>query len=167
VLNPRLERESMKQTVVDVLMYLFENIIGDETHVDPERDLIVNRLEQLGFPQREILRAFNWLEDLADIQYDPNSDEPGANSTRIYSDQEKLILDQECIGFLISLEETGILTPITRELILDSVVTLDVELDIEELKWIAMIVLYSYPGEENAYLWMESMVFDQFVNYMH
>ncbi len=157
----------MKQTVVDVLMYLFENIIGDETHVDPERDLIVNRLEQLGFPQREILRAFDWLEDLADLQHDPSGDEPSADAVRIYSDQEKLILDQECIGFLIYLEEAGILTPATRESILDSIVALDVELDIEELKWIAMIVLYSHPDEENAYTWMESMVFDQLVSYMH
>ena len=135
--------------------------------VDPERDLIVTRLEQLGFPQREILRAFDWLEDLADIQYDQNSGEPGADSIRIYSDQEKLFLDQECISFMIYMEESGILTPSTRELILDSVIALDVELDIEELKWIAMIVLYSHPGEENAYAWMESMVFDQLVDYMH
>ena len=157
----------MKQTVVDVLMYLFENIIGEDTHIDPERDLVVNRLEEMGFPQHEILRAFDWLEDLADIQHESSGKEQQAHSIRIYSDLEKMILDQESIGFLIFLEEAGILTPVTRELILDSIIALDVELDIEQLKWIVMIVLYSHPGEENAYAWMESMVFDQLVSYMH
>ena len=145
----------MKQNVVDVLMYLFENIIGEDTHIDPERDLVVNRLEELGFPQHEILRAFDWLEDLSDIQHESTGREQQAQSIRIYSDLEKMILDQESIGFLIFLEESGILTPVTREL------------DIEQLKWIVMIVLYSHPGEENAYAWMESMVFDQLVSYMH
>ncbi|MDH5484980.1 MAG: DUF494 domain-containing protein [Gammaproteobacteria bacterium] len=157
----------MKQTVVDVLMYLFENIIGEETPVDPEREMVVDQLEELGFPQHEILRAFDWLEDLADIQNE--SGESGAESTsiRIYSELEKLLLDPECIGFLIFLEQSGILTATTRELILDRVIALDVELDIEQLKWIVMIVLYSQPGEQNAYAWMESMVFDQIVDYMH
>ena len=157
----------MKQNVVDVLMYLFENIIGEETHIDPERELVVNRLEELGFPQHEIRRAFDWLEDLTDIQQESTGRQQQAHSIRIYSDLEKLILDQESIGFLMFLEENGILTPTTRELIMDSIIALDVELDIEELKWIVMIVLYSHPGEENAYAWMESMVFDQLVSYMH
>ena len=71
------------------------------------------------------------------------------------------------MGFLIFLEHSGILTPITRELILDRVIALDTQLEIEQLKWIVMIVLYSHPGEENAYAWMESLVFDQIVDYMH
>ena len=36
------------------------------------------------------------------------------------------------------------------------------ELDIEQLKWIVMIVLHTHPGEEDAYTWMESLVFDDF-----
>jgi len=157
----------MKQNVVDVLMYLFENIIGEETHIDPERELVVNQLEEMGFPQHEILRAFDWLEDLSDIQHEATGREQQAQSIRIYSELEKMILDQESIGFLMFLEDNGILTPVTRELIMDSIIALDVELDIEQLKWIVMIVLYSHPGEENAYAWMESMVFDQLVSYMH
>lgn len=157
----------MKQTVVDVLMYLFENIIGEEAHVDPERDLIASQLEEMGFPQHEIMRAFDWLEDLAEIQHESTGRQQQAQSIRIYSELEKLILDQQSIGFLIYLEESGILTATTRELIMDSIIALDVELDIEQLKWIVMIVLYSHPGEENAYAWMESMVFDQLVSYMH
>jgi Smg protein len=157
----------MKQTVVDVLMYLFENMIDEETSFDPERDQIVDHLEELGFPQHEILHAFDWLEDLADLQLHAIENDSLTSSLRVYSELEKMLLDAECIGFLIYMEQSGILTPATRELILDRVISLDVELDIEQLKWIAMIILHSHPGEENAFARIESMVFDQVLDYMH
>lgn len=157
----------MKQTVVDVLMYLFENIIGEDIPLDSENVLVFDRLEEMGFPQHEILRAFDWLQDLADIEQSSPAAEELSSSVRVYSDLEKLLLDTECIGFLMYLEETGLLTAATRELILDRVIALDVELDVEQLKWIVMIVLYSHPDEENAFAWMESMVFDPVVSYMH
>ena len=157
----------MKQTVVDVLMYLFENIIGEDLPFDAENILVFDRLEEMGFPQHEILRAFDWLQDLADIEQKPLSTEEQLTSVRVYSELEMMLLDPECVGFLMYLEETGLLTATTRELILDRVIALDVELDVEQLKWIVMIVLYSHPDEENAFAWMESMVFDPIVSYMH
>ncbi len=156
----------MKQTAVDVLMYLFENFIEDETVIDPHRHELLDELEQLGFPLHEIRKAFNWLEELIVVQDSMRSPRK-TTSTRIFSDLEKQLLDPECLGFLMHLENSDILTTTTRELVLDRVVALDVELDMEQLKWIVMIVLYNHPGEENAYAWMESMVFEQNVNYMH
>lgn len=157
----------MKQNVVDVLMYLFENFIGEENLISPESDIVIDKLEQLGFPQHEILKAFDWLEDLAIIQQETPEDENKETSFRVFSELERELLDKECMGFLIFLEHSGILTQVTRELILDRVIALDTQLEIEQLKWIVMIVLYSHPGEENAYAWMESLVFDQIVDYMH
>ena len=157
----------MKQTVVDVLMYLFENIIGEDIPFDPDSMLVFDRLEEMGFPQHEILRAFDWLQDLADIDLSDASATDLTSSVRVYSELEMLLLDPECIGFLMYLEQTGLLTANTRELILDRVIALDVELDVEQLKWIVMIVLYSHPDEENTFAWMESMVFDPIVSYMH
>ena len=157
----------MKQTVVDVLMYLFENIIGEDIPFDPDSMLVFDRLEEMGFPQHEILRAFDWLQDLADIELSDTTATDITSSVRVYSELEMLLLDPECIGFLMYLEQTGLLTATTRELILDRVIALDVELDVEQLKWIVMIVLYSHPDEENTFAWMESMVFDPIVSYMH
>ena len=162
----------MKQNVVDVLMYLFENIIADDNPVFPEHEHMFDRLEDMGFPQHEIFLAFDWLEDLAEIHTDQliSADYAQAVNTqavRVYSDLETMLLEPESISFLMQLEQKLIITPVSREIILDRVIALDVELDIEQLKWIVMIVLYSHPGEENAYAWMESMVFDQLVSYMH
>lgn len=157
----------MKQTVVDVLMYLFENIIGEDLPFDSDNVLVFDRLEEMGFPQHEILRAFDWLHELSDLEEKTADTKDISNSIRIYSELEKQMLDPESIGFLIHLEQTGLLNATSRELILDRVIALDVELDVEQLKWIVMIVLYSHPDEENAYAWMESMVFDPIISYMH
>jgi len=155
----------MKQNVVDVLMYLFENIITDENPVLPENEHMFDRLEDLGFPQHDILLAFDWLEDLAKIHTDllsSSTDKPVINSqsVRIYSELEKMLLEPDCISFLIHLEQNQVISDVSREVILDRVTALDVELELEQLKWIIMIVLYSQPGEENAYAWMENLIFD-------
>jgi len=155
----------IKQSVVDVLMFLFERYLGDEesnetSRVTEERDRIQIRLEEMGFHNKEINQAFDWLEDLADLQDEEQFTPLKETSTRIYSEQEKKLIGMESIGFLTFLEQTGILTSVTRELILDRVVALGHPLDPEQLKWIIMIVLHSQPGEENSLALMEDFIFD-------
>lgn len=161
----------MKQNVVDVLMYLFENIITDENPIFPEHEHMFDRLEDMGFPQHEIFLAFDWLEDLAEIhagQLISENYEKAVNTqaVRVYSDLEKMLLEPDSISFLMQLEQKLIISPVSREIILDRVIALDVELELEQLKWIMMIVLYSQPGEETAYAWMENLVFESNLSYM-
>ncbi len=166
----------IKQSVVDVLMFLFERYLGDDelsetSRVTDERDSIQIRLEEMGFRNTEINQAFDWLEDLAGLQANIEADEEFVpikeTSTRIYSKEEKKLIGVESIGFLNFLEQTRILTPVTRELILDRVVALGHPLDSEQLKWIIMIVLHSHPGEENALAMMEDFIFDESIDQIH
>jgi Smg protein len=157
----------IKQSVVDVLMFLFERYLDEDNEAMDERDDVSGRLEEMGFHNREIDRAFDWLEDLATIQDGHHYPQINAGSIRIFSDEEKAVLNSESIEFIMYLEQAGILTSVTRELVLDRVIALDNELDTEQLKWIVMIVLHSHPGEENAYAWMESLIFDEQVDLMH
>ena len=156
----------IKQSVVDVLMFLFEQYLGDDNEVIDERDHMQVRLEEVGFEDREIDLAFDWLEELATIRDDKDFAPLQENSIRVFSEEEKDILNEDCRGFIMHLEQSGILTPVTRELVLDRVIALDHPLNMEQLKWIVMIVLHTHPGEENAFAWMESLVFDEFVDYM-
>ena len=160
----------LKQSVVDVLMFLFERYLDDEAAenglVTDKRDSIQLRLEEIGFHNQEINQAFDWLEDLATIQDGGHYAPVNLSSIRIFSDEEKALLNDESLSYLVYLEQSGILTPVTRELILDRVIALDNELDIEQLKWIVLIVLHSHPGEENAYAWMESIMFDEVTDYI-
>ena len=161
----------IKQSVVDVLMFLFERYLDDDelhetSKVTDERDSMQLRLEEMGFHNTEINQAFDWLEDLAVIQDDQQFVPVKDNSTRIYSTHEKKLIGIESIGFLHFLEQTNILTPVTRELILDRVVALGHPLDAEQLKWIIMIVLHTHPGEENALALMEDFIFDEAVDFI-
>jgi Smg protein len=154
----------IKQSVVDVLMFLFERYLGDDElnetgRVTDERDRIQIRLEEMGFHNHEINQAFDWLEDLAELQDGEQTILVKETSTRIYSEEEKKLISMESIGFLNFLEQTSILTPVTRELILDRVVALGTPLDEEQLKWIIMIVLHTQPGEENTLALMEDFIF--------
>ena len=124
----------IKQSVVDVLMFLFERYLGDENETLDERDDVAVRLEEMGFQNREIDKAFEWLEDLATIQDGQHYAPVNQSCIRVFSDEEKAVLNNESLGFLVYLEQAGILTPVTRELILDRVIALDNELDTEQLQ---------------------------------
>ena len=156
----------IKQSVVDVLMFLFERFLGDENETLDEREDVAIRLEEMGFQNREIDMAFDWLEDLAIIQDGAHYVPVKQSSIRVFSEEEKAVLNEESRGFLMYLEQAGILTPATRELVLDRIIALDNELDTEQLKWVVLIVLHSHPGEANAYAWMESIMFDENVDYI-
>ena len=161
----------VKQSVVDVLMFLFERYLGDDdinetVRVSVERERIQPRLEEMGFHNQEINMAFDWLDDLADMQDDRQFVPVKPTSTRIYSDQEKKLIGLENIGFLLFLEQSGILSAETRELILDRVIALGQPLDPEQLKWIIMIVLHTQPGEENALALMEDFIYDESLDYI-
>ena len=48
-----------------------------------------------------------------------------------------------------------------REIVIDRLLALDTdELDLEQVKWVVLMVLSSQPGQELAYARMEDLVFD-------
>ena len=51
--------------------------------------------------------------------------------------------------------------PIRRELVIDRVMALESEeIDLEQLKWLILLVLFNQPGQEAAFAWMEDLVFE-------
>ena len=90
----------IKQSVVDVLMFLFERYLDDEelnetSRVTDERDSIQLRLEEMGFHNYEINQAFDWLESLVDSQQENQLIPLKETSTRIYSEEEKKLIGLE------------------------------------------------------------------------
>ena len=57
----------MKEGVLDILIYLFENYFDAETDdgFEPDRETLKLELEKAGFPGTEVERALCWLEELA------------------------------------------------------------------------------------------------------
>ncbi len=80
---------------------------------------------------------------------------------RIYTKTENIRLDASCRGFLLFLEQIKVLNPETREMVIDRAMSLDnMELDLEDLKWVVLMVLFNIPGHENAYQQMEEILFE-------
>jgi len=155
----------MKENVFDVLIYLFENYMDDEAEQTPDPDVIRTELLEAGFPQREVNKAFDWLESLADQPLIKTVSSP---AFRIFSSQECAKLDTECRGLLMFLEQTGILMPASRELVIDRAMALNEEtISLENLKWIVLMILFSQPNEEVAFARMENLVYEALPSYLH
>lgn len=157
----------MKENVLDVLMYLFDNYLDDDTEIQPDREILRIELEEAGFERSEVLKAFNWLETLAS-EPTKGPERSGRHALRIFHPEEILRLDTESRGFLMYLEQSGILNAGQRELVIDRIMALDsFEIDIDQVKWIILMVLFNQPGQEQAYARMEDLVFEDSAGAMH
>ncbi|HHH45618.1 MAG TPA: DUF494 domain-containing protein [Thiotrichales bacterium] len=154
----------MKETMVDVLLYLFERYMAEELEPDDDRAAIEGRLLEAGFPSREIEQAFDWLEDFSNLE---TLAQPSRDSTRIYHPRELAKLGREGHGFLVFLEQRGILNPALRELVIERVMALNAaEIGIEQLKWLVLMVLYNLPEEDASAGWLEQFVLDE-LDFVH
>ncbi|MDS1108212.1 DUF494 family protein [Escherichia coli] len=105
-----------------------------------------------------------WLEKLADYQEglaEPMQLASDPLSMRIYTPEECERLDASCRGFLLFLEQIQVLNLETREMVIERVLALDnAEFELDDLKWVILMVLFNIPGCENAYQQMEELLFE-------
>ncbi len=158
----------MKESVLDVLMYLFENYFYEEPEEQPDRDSLEQNLHEAGFTNQEIDKAFKWLDGLAEQRFQPefkmHTDEP----VRVFVDSEINRLDTDCRDFLMYLSNCGVLDVQRRELVLDRLMALEAEeICLEDVKWVVLMVLFNQPGQEANFAWMEEMMFDSEQDYRH
>ncbi|MDY6991547.1 MAG: DUF494 family protein [Pseudomonadota bacterium] len=158
----------MKENVLDVLMYLFENYMDDEHQWHDNQELLKIELLAAGFPSTEISKALSWLEGLVEHQGLITTHHPQASSMRVYLPKECEKINLECRGFLLFLEQVGVLESQSREIVIDRVMALETEeLTLEQLKWIMLMVLFNQPEQEAAFAWMEDLVFEEMTGYLH
>jgi Smg protein len=148
----------MKETLLDVLMYLFENYHdGEYSDVDNQETLRVE-LAAAGFPEEEIAHAFSWLDGLVSDRDRPRiAAQPGV--LRIYAPEEMEHLSPECRGFLLYLEQLGILDSAGREVVIERLMAIRDEVDLERVKWVCLLVLINQPGGEEAAVHLEDLVY--------
>ena len=149
----------MKESILDVLLYLFEHYIYDQPELAQNPDSLQNNLLQAGFSASEVNRAFVWLETLA--QDRPAPAFPTVRGpVRLLAGIELERFDLEARGFLMFLEHNGVITAEQRELVIDRAMALELdEVALDDLKWVVLMVLFNQPGSEAAFAWMESQIF--------
>ena len=153
----------MTGSVLDILIYVFDQYMLAEAPEVPEREALAADLERAGFGRHNVERALDWLADLAGERSRPDM---SSRALRVFSAEELERISTSCRGYLLQLEQQGILSPLQREIVIDRLVALDCdkdseEIDIDRLKWLVLMVLSSQPGQEQACARMEDLVFDE------
>jgi Smg protein len=143
----------------DILVYLFENYSHTDACPDPEQ--LALKLSAAGFDDEEISEALEWLDGLREIG---EARQPGIaagnTSTRCYGDEEAAKLDLDCRGFLAFLESAGILTPLTREMIIERAMALsDYTVSLSKLKVIVLMVLW------NRHQAMDTLILEELLSH--
>ena len=155
----------------DVLIYLFETYMHNESEMLVDQDTITDDLADAGFYREDINNALNWLEALADLQEGqkaPYLYAADPQALRIYTAEEVQRLDTTCRSFILFLEQIQVLHLDTREMVIDRIMALDSnEIDLEDLKWVVLMVLFNIPGYESAYQQMEELLFEVNEGYLH
>jgi len=158
----------MKESVLDVLIYLFDHYVEQELEIIPNQKDLKSQLNQAGFADIQIDKAINWLEGLTVKKDEFDVGIVHSRSTRVFSSIENEKLDVECKGFLIFLEQSGVLDSEDRELVIDRVMALETEtIELQQLKWVVLMVLFNRPGKEAAFAWMEDIILDEVSAVVH
>lgn len=158
----------MKENVLDVLMYLFETYVDTEEEPEADHNELRDELARAGFGDLEIDRALDWLDGLTEHQVNFAYHAQTAHGTRIYSEFEHERLDAGARGYIAYLEQIGILSPPQREILVDRLLALEsADIDVDQIKWVVLMVLFSQPGQELAYARMEDLVFEESTGSIH
>ena len=149
-------------SVLKVLIYVYDHyMLADPADV-PERHRMLEDLQRRGFSVSEVVHAMEWLSALVgDQRASPGSTdaERERGALRIFADGELSRLSADCRAFLMLLDRQHVLTPQQRELVIERALALDVdEVDVEQLKWVVLLVLSSQPGQELAFARFESVM---------
>ncbi len=154
----------MKEDMLDVLIYLFENhMFDDDDGMEPNQEELEWELSLVGFDHMMITQAFDWLESLARLcEKNPlKLPMPKHDVIRHYNEYECRQLCIASRGFLLRLEQSGVLDPVAREMVVDQLLALDRKtIELEHVKWVVLMVLSNYTEKEGVSDLMETLVYD-------
>lgn len=156
-----------EETVLNVLMYLFQYHMSDSCALDSDSEELFERLEAAGFQSTLILQAFDWLETL--IQDNVTLiHTPQNHSIRVFTPHEQERIDHKGQGLILTLEQQDILTPEAREIVISQIMALDTEkIDLGLIKWVTLMVLFNQPNQDNALACMEFLVLNNELGGIH
>ena len=149
--------------VITVLMYLFKNYMEDNCELNAEVEQLYVELEEQGFTEDAVDKAFDWLKTLrelqsAEMQYTLTNQQ----ARRIYTAQELSRLDQDSLTFLNELVQKNIVTLVDHEAIVTLALTLDLDIiTLPITKWITMMVLFNNPNGKQALAHVEALVLNE------
>jgi Smg protein len=148
----------------EVIIYLFESYMQIDQNVEVDAQEITDELLEEGFQRTDITKALTWLDHLSGLHEQAEENKvqlAKSTSHRIYSEVEQQRLNSTCQGYISYLEQARILSAYTREVVIDCAMLLEMnELELHDLKWLILMVLFNDPSSEDEFLQLESMLMD-------
>ena len=158
----------MKETILDVLMYMFQSYVEDNEEVELDKESLHKNLLEAGFADQNIEKAFEWLEGLPGVDHNILLNKPTKNSFRLFSDVEHRKIGEEGLSFLMFLERLGIFHGEIREHVIDRIMALDTQsVDLSQIRWVVLMILFNTPGNESNYTWLQNLNSDKALPYIH
>jgi Smg protein len=152
----------------EVLMFLFENYMDSSAALNADSETIVLELEKVGFERYEIDRALEWIAGLNEFQTVVKAGPLSNHAIRHYLPEENERLGMEGRGFLLHLEQIGILDPATREVVIDRVMALDSrEVDLGRVRWVVLMALFNQPEKKSALSLLQDMILADAFDVLH
>lgn len=127
----------------DILVFVFENCRQADVSHDPER--VARKLSAAGFDDMEISAALAWLAGVVRAPQRSLAPLPESGTAfRAFAPKELAKLDADCRGFLLFLERSGILSPASREHVIERALAAAGDtLSLDQIKLIVLMVLWS------------------------
>lgn len=158
----------MKETILDVLMYMFQSYVEDNEEVELDKESLHKNLLEAGFADQNIEKAFEWLEGLPGVDHNTLLNKPTKNSFRLFSDVEHRKIGEEGLSFLMFLERLGVFHGEIREHVIDRIMALDTQsVDLSQIRWVVLMILFNTPGNESNYTWLQNLNSDKALPYIH
>jgi Smg protein len=152
--------------MLQVLLYLFDHHLVNEKVFSEDLVEVQQQLIAEDFPPQEIQQALSWLKEL---QYQRKEAlmfrDFAPDSMRIWLPEEQYKLSADGLDFLLKLESQGVITAQLREVIIDRAMALNTPMvDIYQLKWVSLIVLYHYQQDDISIPWLEHVLLNESLN---
>lgn len=126
----------------DILMFLFESYFHAGRY--PNSDRLSRKLSAAGFEEEDIHQALTWLSGLEQLNKANYPSTINDSGNRCYADLEIKLTSPEVRSFLTFWEQSKMIVPVEREMILDRVIALNrVSLSLDNVKLITLMVLWS------------------------
>lgn len=145
----------------DILVYLFKNYYTPQAC--PTADVLAKRLAAAGFEYDDIDEAIRWLLGLAETTENcVDLAQTQSTGLRVYAEFEHQKLGSEVIGFICFLENSQVLPPPLREIVIERALACTHEpVSLERVKVIALMVLWSQEADIDYLILEELLRHDQ------
>jgi len=161
----------LKEDMLEVLIYLFENYIIDGVSFEPGQEKLAEELVGAGFSSGEIDKAFIWLEDLLDICEQDEAQRASSQascSIRFFTEDERQRFSLAGQSLLMRLVNVGVLDQYSREMVIDRVMALDSgDVNLDHIRWVVLMVLSNQPGFLEIAEWAEVVISEDLSPIIH